>query len=74
MIVARLTARQGEVLRLLCAGATTRQIATELGIAVVTVKNYRAQLRERLTPLAVAEGCVRLAEDDAAALGGRGTR
>jgi len=55
-----LTDRQGDVLRLLCAGRTTRQIAADLGLAVVTVKNYRAQLRERLAPLTVAEACARL--------------
>jgi DNA-binding CsgD family transcriptional regulator len=44
---AGMTSRELEVLRLVCAGRTSRQVATELGISVKTVNNHieRAYLK-----------------------------
>ena len=44
----RLTPRQHDVLRLLGHGASTAQIAKELGITVETTRNYIRQLLRRL--------------------------
>jgi DNA-binding NarL/FixJ family response regulator len=44
----RLTARHHDVLRLLGHGASTEQIAEELGISVETARNYIRQLLKRL--------------------------
>jgi DNA-binding NarL/FixJ family response regulator len=46
--VARLTARQREILRLLAAGKMAKEIAGELGIATRTVEFHKYQLMETL--------------------------
>lgn len=43
-----LSAREGEILRLIANGQTNRQIAEQLGIAVGTVKNYTSRIFQRL--------------------------
>ena len=47
-LLATLSPRQREVLRLIAEGRTTKQIAQELEISVKTVETHRAQLMERL--------------------------
>ncbi|MEN3329329.1 MAG: hypothetical protein V7638_4136 [Acidobacteriota bacterium] len=47
-LLATLSPRQREVLRLIAEGRTTKQIAQELVISVKTVETHRAQLMERL--------------------------
>lgn len=47
-LLATLSPRQREVLRLIAEGKTTKQIAHELKISVKTVETHRAQLMERL--------------------------
>ena len=47
-LLATLSPRQREVLRLIAEGRTTKQIARELEISVKTVETHRAQLMERL--------------------------
>ena len=47
-LLATLSPRQREVLRLIAEGRTTKQIAHELEISVKTVETHRAQLMERL--------------------------
>lgn len=59
-LLATLSPRQREVLRLIALGKTTKQIAQELGISVKTVETHRAQLMERLSIRDVA-GLVRYA-------------
>ena len=59
-LLATLSPRQREVLRLIAEGRTTKQIAQELGISVKTVETHRAQLMERLGIRDVA-GLVRYA-------------
>jgi DNA-binding NarL/FixJ family response regulator len=44
----RLTPRQGEVLRLIAQGQSTKGIALSLNVSVKTVETHRAQLMERL--------------------------
>jgi len=55
-----LTPRQRQILGLIAAGRSTKQIAYELGLSVKTVETHRAQLMERLGIRDVA-GLVRLA-------------
>ena len=43
-----LTARQREVLRLVVAGRTMKEIAADLGLSVKTVEAHRAQMTGRL--------------------------
>jgi DNA-binding NarL/FixJ family response regulator len=59
-LLATLSPRQREVLRLIAEGRTTKQIAQELEISVKTVETHRAQLMERLDIHDVA-GLVRYA-------------
>ena len=47
-LLATLSPRQREVLRLIAEGKTTKQIAQVLEISVKTVETHRAQLMERL--------------------------
>jgi DNA-binding NarL/FixJ family response regulator len=47
-LLATLSPRQREVLRLIAEGRTTKQIAQQLEISVKTVETHRAQLMERL--------------------------
>jgi DNA-binding NarL/FixJ family response regulator len=47
-LLATLSPRQREVLRLIAEGRTTKQIARDLEISVKTVETHRAQLMERL--------------------------
>lgn len=58
--LARLTARQREILQLIAEGLSTKQIAQRLDLSVKTVETHRAQLMERLEIHDVA-GLVRLA-------------
>jgi DNA-binding NarL/FixJ family response regulator len=58
--VAALTPRQGEVLRMIAEGFTTKGIAHNLNISVKTVETHRATLMERLNIHDVA-GLVRYA-------------
>jgi DNA-binding NarL/FixJ family response regulator len=55
-----LTARQREVLRLVAAGKSTKEIAFDLKLSVKTVETHRAQIMERLGIRDVA-GLVRYA-------------
>jgi DNA-binding CsgD family transcriptional regulator len=50
-----LTAREREVLRLIAAGMSTRQIASTLGISFKTVVTHRTRLMEKLDVHNVAE-------------------
>jgi DNA-binding NarL/FixJ family response regulator len=59
-LLATLSPRQREVLRLIAEGRTTKQIAHVLEISVKTVETHRAQLMERLSIHDVA-GLVRYA-------------
>ena len=59
-LLATLSPRQREVLRLIAKGKTTKQIAQLLGISVKTVESHRALLMERLDIHDVA-GLVRFA-------------
>jgi DNA-binding NarL/FixJ family response regulator len=59
-LLATLSPRQREVLRLIAEGRTTKQIAQQLEISVKTVESHRAQLMERLDIHDVA-GLVRYA-------------
>ena len=59
-LLATLSPRQREVLRLIAEGRTTKQIAQVLDISVKTVETHRAQLMERLDIHDVA-GLVRYA-------------
>lgn len=59
-LLANLSPRQREVLRLIAEGRTTKQIAQVLEISVKTVETHRAQLMERLDIHDVA-GLVRYA-------------
>ena len=59
-LLATLSPRQREVLRLIAEGRTTKQIAQVLEISVKTVETHRAQLMERLGIYDVA-GLVRYA-------------
>lgn len=59
-LLATLSPRQREVLRLIAEGRTTKKIAQELEISVKTVETHRAQLMERLDIHDVA-GLVRYA-------------
>ena len=59
-LLATLSPRQREVLRLIAEGKTTKQIAHVLAISVKTVETHRAQLMERLKIHDVA-GLVRYA-------------
>ena len=59
-LLASLSPRQREVLRLIAEGKTTKQIAQVLEISVKTVETHRAQLMERLSIHDVA-GLVRYA-------------
>ena len=45
--LARLTARERELLRLLVGGASNKLIASELGISIKTVENHRAHIMEK---------------------------
>src|SRR5205085_6158110 len=59
-LLATLSPRQREVLRLIAEGLTTKQIGQQLEISVKTVETHRAQLMERLDIHDVA-GLVRYA-------------
>lgn len=46
--LSELTARQGEVLKMIAEGLATKEIAQRLNISVKTVETHRAQIMERL--------------------------
>jgi two-component system response regulator FixJ len=52
---AELSPRQREVMHLVAAGLSSKQIATRLGISHRTVENYRAWIMERMAASNVAE-------------------
>ena len=58
--LAKLTARQREILQLIAEGKNTKEIATLLSVSVKTVETHRAQLMERVGIRDIA-GLVRLA-------------
>lgn len=58
--LSELTARQGEVLKLIAEGHATKEIARRLDISVKTVETHRAQIMERLNIHDIA-GLVRYA-------------
>jgi FixJ family two-component response regulator len=51
----RLTLREREVMGLVVSGMLNKQIASELGIAEITVKNHRAQVMHRMQAGSLAE-------------------
>lgn len=78
-VLATLTPRQREVLRLIARGADSRKIAEELGVAVNTVRGYTQELLEKLEVHSKLEAVARAGElgllgDDAVAPAGRGPR
>jgi FixJ family two-component response regulator len=48
MILDRLTDRQADVLRLMCSDMTDYQIAAALGISLLTARQHRYQIKQRL--------------------------
>jgi len=50
-----LSAREREVLQLLAEGKTSKQIATELGVALSTVESHRRQIMSKLKIHSIAE-------------------
>lgn len=73
-VVANLTPRHKQIIQLICAGKSTKEIADELGLKDMTVRSYRKDLMERLGVHTIAEvvivgfstGLVRLEEEAAA--------
>ena len=53
--MAELSPRQREVMELVAAGLSSKQIAQQLGISSRTVENYRAWVMERMDAANVAE-------------------
>jgi DNA-binding NarL/FixJ family response regulator len=53
--LAALTEREAEVLRLLAAGRTSKEIAATLNLAVETIRSYRKTLMKKLEVHNVAE-------------------
>ncbi len=51
----RLTAREADLLRLVVAGLSNKQIAVEMGISIKTVANHRANLMEKTHALNAAD-------------------
>jgi len=63
-VIAKLTAREREVARLLEAGSTNKEIAQRLGIEVATVKNHVHNLLEKLRVHRRGEAAARLRAPD----------
>ena len=57
------TPRQLDILRLSAFGLTEREIAVKLGIALTTVRNHKAMLRDRIGIRTMAEA-VRLGMEE----------
>ncbi len=53
--IKELSGREREVLQLLAEGATSKQIATKLGVALSTVETHRKQIMAKLSLRSVAE-------------------
>jgi len=64
-----LTARQREVLKLVAAGKSTKEIAFLLNLSVKTVETHRAQIMERLASATWPAGALCLAHGPRAARG-----
>ena len=60
-LLAKLTPREFDVLRLMIAGLLNKQIAAELGIKLRTIKTHRARVMQKMGVVSVAE-LVRLAQ------------
>ena len=56
-----LTEREREVMKLVVAGRVNKQIASELGLSLVTVKVHRGQVMRKMLARSVAE-LVRMAD------------
>ncbi|MGL4325827.1 MAG: LuxR C-terminal-related transcriptional regulator [Beijerinckiaceae bacterium] len=48
--IPKLTPREHQILRMMCAGNQSKMIAHDLGISIRTVEFHRARLREKLLP------------------------
>jgi FixJ family two-component response regulator len=59
--LAKLTPREFEVFRLVIAGRLNKQIASELGVTLRTIKTHRARVMQKIGAVSVAE-LVRLAQ------------
>jgi len=67
-MLARLTAREQQVLERIVAGRLNKQIADDLGISIKTVEAHRANIMEKLQVTTVADLMkVALAKSEAAA-------
>jgi FixJ family two-component response regulator len=53
--LAKLTARELEVLRLVIAGLLNKQIAAELGVVVRTIKTHRSRVMQKMGVISVAD-------------------
>ena len=60
-LLAKLTPREFDVLRLMIAGLLNKQIAAELGIKLRTIKTHRARVMQKMGVVSVAD-LVRLAQ------------
>jgi FixJ family two-component response regulator len=54
-LVAKLTARESEILHLICRGVATRQIAEVLAVSPRTIDGHRARINEKLGTASIAE-------------------
>lgn len=63
MVFEFLTDRQADVLWLLCDGLTDREIAEELGITLATARQYKSNVRQRLSRAPISEICEQIESD-----------
>lgn len=63
MVFRRLTDRQGQVVRLLCEGKTEQEIADQLGITLMSVKQHRFNALQRLGRIQLTDLC-RMVEEE----------
>ena len=50
----RLTPREGQVLALVVAGKSSKDIAADLGVSVKTIESHRARIRKKMEANSVA--------------------